>query len=165
MYPRSLETEGHDAYIRPWVWVSFLFMGPLVVSICFQVYIYLGTLTMVRAQAILTELVFEHSFRIRFKAEASVNGHTSSTSTSPRIGADSSSVTEDSGDETQSVPTESTAPKGKGMVVSNPSGAPGAPSEPGKKDNLVGKINTLVTVDVDNILSAKDFLMLCAYDR
>lgn len=97
---------------------------------------------MVRAQALLTELVFEHSFRIRFKAETPANG--------------SSSVSEGSGDGDQS---NSMASKGKARM-----GDTSAIPPTRKKDNLVGKVNTLVTVDVDNILSATDFLVLCAYN-
>ena len=68
---RSLETSGSDDYIKPWVWVLALFLGPVFVSICFQWYIYMGTRALARTQGIITELVFEHSLRIRFKAESS----------------------------------------------------------------------------------------------
>uniref|UniRef100_A0A8H8CHL8 P-loop containing nucleoside triphosphate hydrolase protein n=1 Tax=Psilocybe cubensis TaxID=181762 RepID=A0A8H8CHL8_PSICU len=108
----SLEKGVQDAYVRPWAWVLCLFAGPLVVSICSQAHTYIVTLTMVRARAILTELLFEHSFRIRLKAETSQNG---------------SSV---------------------------------ATAGEHKKDNLVGKINTMVTVDVDNVLGARSFIIL-----
>lgn len=116
----------------------------------------------------LTELVFEHSLRIRFKAETSGEGEKESVSiaaTPPPETIGSESVEGSSnGDsnETQSVQTESTAAKGKAKETSPPNAATGAPApEVKKKDNLVGKINTLVTVDVDNIINAKDFLMLC----
>ncbi|PPQ73485.1 hypothetical protein CVT26_010187 [Gymnopilus dilepis] len=163
----SLETGGRDDYIRPWFWVSCLFFAPLLMSTFFQAYIYLGTMALARTQAVLTELVFEHAFRIRFKAESS---SATPTATTPAETPDNRSIAESSNEEQeehegdgQSVRTETTAAsvKGKGKAVPPPVAAP-TPSvvDAKKKDNLVGKINTLVSVDVDNILNAKDFLMV-----
>lgn len=92
-------------------------------SLCWQGYVFVATIVATRTQAILTELIFEHSLRIRFKAEKSdvVN-----------------------------------SPKGKSSAA-----APAAAS--GKKDNLIGKINTMVTVDVSTIVGGKDFLMVGVY--
>lgn len=138
-------------------------MGPFIVSMCFQAYIYFGTMTLARTQAILTELVFEHSLRVRFKAESSGDGERTPAPATPAETVDNNSVEGSSNsdeNETQSVQTESTIAKGKAKE-SAPS-PPAAPSpDAKKKDNLVGKINTLVTVDVDNIIGSKDFLMLC----
>lgn len=138
-------------------------MGPFIVSMCFQAYIYFGTMTLARTQAILTELVFEHSLRVRFKAESSGEGERTPAPATPAESVDNGSVEgSSSGDdnETQSVQTESTIAKGKAKEPA--SSSPAAPSaDSKKKDNLVGKINTLVTVDVDNIVGSKDFLMLC----
>ena len=158
-YPRSLESSGVDDYIRPWVWVVALFMGPLLVSICFQWYIYVGTKVLAQTQGILTELVFEHSLRIRFKAETSGDkDRTPSQAVTPDTAStDDATVAE--GEDAESTRSESTAAKGK--AKSDPAPAAEAPKEAKKKDNLVGKINTLVTVDVDNVTGAKDFLMLC----
>jgi hypothetical protein len=133
----------------------------LIVSICFQQYIYLGTRTLARTQGILTELVFEHSLRIRFKAESS-EGRTPSPSTTVTPAPASETGSEDSetagGDDGQSSTAyseSSAAAKGKGKADPEESA-----KEAKKKDNLIGKINTLVTVDVDNITNAKDILML-----
>ncbi|KAF8885698.1 multidrug resistance-associated ABC transporter [Gymnopilus junonius] len=157
----SLESNGRDDYIRPWFWVVCLFFGPFLVSAFFQAYIYFGTLALARTQAILTQLVFEHAFRIRFKAEA-----TSSTSaTTARAGSpDNRSIADSSTQEgeAQSVQTETTGTSLKGKGKADPSQAvaalPEADSQ--KKDNLIGKMNTLVAVDLDNIIGAKDFLMV-----
>ncbi|KAF4617299.1 hypothetical protein D9613_006273 [Agrocybe pediades] len=121
----SLETDGRNDTVRPWIWVICLFFGPLLVSVTFQAYIYFGTITIVRVQAILTELVFEHSLRVRFKAETA-EGEESK-------GAEQSEP---------SVPSTSDS------------------AATAKKSNLVGKINTLVTVDLDNVTNAKGFLVL-----
>ncbi|KDR83119.1 hypothetical protein GALMADRAFT_238944 [Galerina marginata CBS 339.88] len=157
----SLETGGEDDYIRPWFWVVCLFFGPLLVSICFQAYIYLGTMALARTQAILTELVFEHSLRIRFKAETGEGGRTPSAAATPAQTPDNRSIAGSSSedDESQSVRTETSAAKGKGKAEPAPVAVPSA-TDAKKKDNLVGKINTLVTVDLDNITNSKDILML-----
>jgi hypothetical protein len=132
------------------------------VSICFQWYIYLGTRTLARTQGILTELVFEHSLRIRFKAESNGGeGRTPSPSTAvtPAPASETGSVDSETagGDDGQSLTASesSAAAKGKGKADAAESA-----KEAKKKDNLIGKINTLVTVDVDNITNAKDILML-----
>ncbi|OCH85242.1 hypothetical protein OBBRIDRAFT_807663, partial [Obba rivulosa] len=38
-----LETGGEGAVVRPWVWISWLFLGPVVGSVTFQWYIFVGT--------------------------------------------------------------------------------------------------------------------------
>lgn len=132
-------------------------------SICFQWYIFLGTRTLARTQGILTELIFEHSLRIRFKAESSGGeGRTPSPSTAvtPVPASESGSIDSETagGDDGQSSTAyseSSAAAKGKGKADPAESA-----KEAKKKDNLIGKINTLVTVDVDNITNAKDILML-----
>ena len=134
-------------------------------SICFQWYIYLGTRTLARTQGILTELVFEHSLRIRFKAELSGGeGRTPSPSTaatpapaSETGSVDSETAGGDDGQSSTAYSESSAVAKGKGKGKADPEESA---KEAKKKDNLIGKINTLVTVDVDNITNAKDILML-----
>ncbi|CAG8751921.1 15164_t:CDS:2, partial [Acaulospora colombiana] len=64
-----IETGGKDAVVRPWVWISWLLIGPLVGSTAMQWYIFINTRTLVRIECIITQLVFEHSLRIRMKEE------------------------------------------------------------------------------------------------
>ncbi|KAH9041248.1 hypothetical protein EDB85DRAFT_2271981 [Lactarius pseudohatsudake] len=66
-----LETRGEGAVVRPWVWVTYLFLGPALGTMAFQWYIFIATGTIVRVTAIVTQLVFEHALRIRVKAETS----------------------------------------------------------------------------------------------
>ncbi|KAH9932480.1 uncharacterized protein B0H18DRAFT_1115738 [Fomitopsis serialis] len=47
----------------------WLFVGPMVGSIALQVYIFTMTRMLVRTMSIITQLLFEHSLRIRMKAE------------------------------------------------------------------------------------------------
>ena len=77
----------------------------------------MATVVVAQTQAILTELLFEHSLRVRLKAGQS-----------DRMDA------------------------GEGQ---------GRPKDSHTEDNnLIGRINTMVTVDVDSIAGAKDFLMI-----
>ncbi|KAJ7705435.1 P-loop containing nucleoside triphosphate hydrolase protein [Mycena rosella] len=107
-----METNGKDATYRPWIWILWLFLGPTIRSVTNHWYVFIVTRTLVRVEAIITQLIFEHALRIRFKSE---------TSTDP----------------------------GKG-----------ATPNPRASQNLVGKLNNLVTSDLQNITEAKDFMLL-----
>ena len=48
-------------------------MGPVMGSVVMQWYIFLTTGTLVRAEGIITELVFEHALRIRMKAQVATD--------------------------------------------------------------------------------------------
>ena len=130
-------------------------------SIASQWYIFMGTRALALTEGLLTQLVFEHSLRIRFKAEGSKENSPSTVqSASPVATPDTQSVegsTAVEGSDTQSDTTAGST-KGKGKADSSTSKSAAAKEE--KKDNLVGKINTLVTVDLENVVSAKDFLMV-----
>lgn len=87
----------------------------MAISLSQQWYIFINTRLLVHVEGVLTQLVFEHSLRIRMKAEPS--------------------------DSTDKL---SAAPGG------------GRP----KANNLIGKINNLVTTDMASISDARDPLML-----
>ncbi|KAF7353853.1 P-loop containing nucleoside triphosphate hydrolase protein [Mycena venus] len=90
-----IETSGSDATIRPWFWIFLLFFGPTFGSIATQWSKFIYNRVSIQTEAILTELVFEHSL-------------------------------------------------------------PSAESTNGR--NLVGKLNNLVTTDLQNIVSAGETL-------
>ncbi|KAK0192591.1 hypothetical protein F5146DRAFT_1102469 [Armillaria mellea] len=64
-----IETDGKDSLYRPWLWIGWLFIGPLMTSVSSDWYIFISTRCLVRAEGIITQLVFEHALRIRAKAE------------------------------------------------------------------------------------------------
>ncbi|KAJ3994664.1 hypothetical protein F5050DRAFT_1800596 [Lentinula boryana] len=64
-----IETDGVDAFFKPWVWIAWLFFGPLLQTMASETYLYITTRQTVHAEAILTEVVLEHALRIRVKAE------------------------------------------------------------------------------------------------
>ena len=114
----------------------------------------------------MTQLVFEHSLRIRFKAEGSKENSPSTVQSAPSTVTPESQSVEGSttleSSDTQS-DTAASLTKGKAKADSSTTKSAAAAKDEKKeekKDNLVGMINTLVTVDLENVVSAKDFLMV-----
>lgn len=188
-----LETGGADLTIRPWFWILCLFLGPTFSGLLFQWYIFIATRALTHTEALITQLVFEHSLRIRLVAETnpdigpgggqnipsaepldtdSVTSSDESTecSTEGLAEVDSTGIPTANkvsavSDDSQSTITAAATPsKGKDRGTSVPTGSTKLKPEleaTRKKDaNLVGKINNLVTTDLGNIVSARDFLFL-----
>ncbi|EJD51853.1 ATP-binding cassette transporter [Auricularia subglabra TFB-10046 SS5] len=170
-----IETGGVGATVRPWLWISWLFWGPLVGSIAMQWYIFIATRLLVRVEAIVTQLVFEHALKIRMKEEA--EGSSGSTP----VPSETTTIFEPEGSENgaspegsdtvhgsePSVAASSTAKdkkdkRSRSASVASTSSA-GGEKKNEKSENLVGKINNLVTTDVSNITEARDFLFLVLY--
>ncbi|EJD52269.1 P-loop containing nucleoside triphosphate hydrolase protein, partial [Auricularia subglabra TFB-10046 SS5] len=132
-----IETGGEGAVVRPWVWVFWLFLGPWLGSVIFECYIFATTRMLVRTEAMITQLVFEHALRIRPKEDG------------PQ--ADSSSAAANGSASSVSSVAEGKKPDRPGTTA------------PRKGDNLVGRINNLVTTDLNNIIDARDFLFIFIY--
>lgn len=161
----------------------------MIQSFSFQWYIFIATRTLVRTEVLLTQLVFEHSLRIRLKAEAAdvakptpeadVNlprtESEASIADTPSVSAsgDVSEVASGSGSESSEVsmivPSRDPS-KASSQTTLKASTDPKAKEakeklkEDSKKSdgNLIGKINNLVTTDLNNITSGRDFLMISA---
>lgn len=144
--------------------------------------------TLVRTEGIITHLVFEHSLRIRMKSSTSESksGESTAVVTPDSASIAESPPSDDQGegndnashsvgssaDETVRPGSPSTksgdSVKGKGKsataslsgksVTSTKSAA--ADDKDGKSDNLVGKLNNLVTTDLNNITEARDFMLV-----
>ncbi|KAJ7169514.1 hypothetical protein C8R46DRAFT_1217207 [Mycena filopes] len=175
-----LENPNEEPYVKPWFWIVWLFVGPMISSTSFQWYIYMATRTLVRCEAILTQLVFEHALRIRVKAETAEKTSSSGTSTPADSEAPSPIEPEESGgsgDETLNSTdadtlsrdgtlqassssiksTTSSKAKGKGKETKD---GKEEPAEAANASNLVGKITNLVTTDLGNIVDSRDFLFI-----
>ncbi|KJA23280.1 hypothetical protein HYPSUDRAFT_201568 [Hypholoma sublateritium FD-334 SS-4] len=157
--------------IRPWFWILSMFLGPVIRSLTFQWYSFINTKTLIQGEAILTQLIFEHSLRIQFKVE---NPDTKSGRSHGQESATAIAVPETAPTTEASIPTED----GEGNITvkagssSKPSKGKRASVSKVKKDgtklkemkaesaNLIGKLNNLVTTDMRNILETRDFLML-----
>lgn len=169
------------------VWILFLFFSPILASILLQLYIFASTGALVRTEGILTQVIFEHALRIRMKEEApktegtsvpntpkahplglppsedDVEGDTDAASTTATTTMDASASTtaagsaSSNGDDTQPKPSKSTSP------------SPPAPKAEEKKDdssssaNLAGRINNLISTDLENITDSRDFMFLIIY--
>jgi len=134
----------------------------------------LQTGSLVRVSAIVTQLVFEHAMRIRIKAETSSSPRTTPAVTpearSETTTPDNVSVADNIGPETAGGSVEepengrsttSLSIKGKQKEVFQESLASDDNNEdPGKASNLVGKLNNLVSTDLENIIEGRDFLLL-----
>ncbi|KAF9455005.1 hypothetical protein P691DRAFT_813919 [Macrolepiota fuliginosa MF-IS2] len=184
-----LETNGREAVVQPWVWIICLFLGPLSASLFFQGYIFFATRTLVRCEAIITQLVFEHSLRIRVKAEADstkegqplpspevpatpVSEGTVTASTNPDSDLEHSrditivSTGASSSGETvrpSSSSVKSTSSKGSKKTKDGANKTSEPPAGTSNSSNLVGRINNLVTTDLGNITEARDLMLLVVY--
>ncbi|KAH7918845.1 hypothetical protein BV22DRAFT_1100101 [Leucogyrophana mollusca] len=169
-----LETGGEGAVVRPWVWVTWLFLGPMTGSLALQWYIFIGTRTLVRTEGIITQLLFNHSLRIRMKAEPPDDGEGGEFTAAS--GPDTASIAESSTPEdevgTSGSEEETLQPSSASAVSSSRKGKEKAKDGKGTKDtptpkssadNLVGKINNLVTTDLNNITDGRDFLIVGLY--
>ncbi|KAH9028052.1 ABC transporter type 1, transmembrane domain-containing protein [Lactarius deliciosus] len=176
---RYLETRGEGAVVRPWVWVTYLFLGPALGTIAFQWYIFIATGTLVRVTAIVTQLVFEHALRIRIKAETSsspaatpdATPEVRSEATTPDSGSviEINIVSEEAGGSSEETRSEQSTIAGSSIKGKQKEEAPGSDSgresddEPGDSSNLMGKMNNLVSADLENIVDGRDFLLLILY--
>ena len=113
---RYIETDGQGAIVRPYVWISLMFLGPYFASLLTQWYVFTTTSNSVRIRAIITQLVFEHALRINiFSGDLASKGvDAGKTVTNRREGS-----------------------------------------------QLLGKINNLVTTDLDTIVDGRELIWVC----
>ncbi|KAJ7697209.1 P-loop containing nucleoside triphosphate hydrolase protein [Mycena rosella] len=171
-----IETRDDEAaVVRPWVWILLIFLGPIFVrfldSTC--LFHHLQTRTLVRTEAIITQLVFAHR-----QAETTANA---SDASSPAVEAptpelvsheasDAGSTSETATPENGQSEDESTTMQASTASIKSASTGkePAKPSTSKEdatksKGSLVGKINNLVTTDLGNIVDSRDFLVLLVY--
>ncbi|KAJ7283151.1 hypothetical protein C8J57DRAFT_1498229 [Mycena rebaudengoi] len=182
---KYLETHDENTVARPWVWILVLFSGPALGGLASQFYLFITTRTLVRTEAIITQLVFAHSLRIRMKAETTAEKDSvspaapavESPETASRAESDAETVDEAGTiDETQSTATQENGESSSGADTatlqasssSTKSAASKDSKEPTKpatkaKGSLTGKINNLVTTDLGNIVDSRDLLYLVVY--
>ncbi|KAF7362328.1 Multidrug resistance-associated ABC transporter [Mycena venus] len=51
--------------IRPWFWIAWIFFASVFRTVVSEWYMYIATRTMIQTEAVLTQLIFQHSLRIR----------------------------------------------------------------------------------------------------
>ena len=133
--------------------------------------------TVVRTTAIVTQLVFEHALRIRIKAKTSSfpGGTPTSTpegrsdATTPDSGSvvEIHTVPEGVGGGSQETPSEQSTSTATSTNGKRKEGVPGSDSgkdnvdEEDTSKNLVGKMNNLVSTDLENLAWGRDIWVLC----
>ena len=140
---------------------------------------------MVQTEGMITQLVFEHSLRVRFTEEASTPASSKpataiATPELREVTSDEHSADEDTngsseggqstfrGSSTTRVPTESSGSTTNPKSTSSPSkGSGGGDKDKDKPStqgtNLVGKITNLISTDLGNLVDGRDFLFLIWY--
>ena len=103
------------------------------------------------ASAIITQLTFEHALRIRMKA---------STSASPGRPVSIPSTTDGSVDSNDDTINDSASIRSDDTA--KPMSSEISPTQ-SDTSNLIGKINNLVTTDLENVVEARDFLFIVVY--
>ncbi|QRV86055.1 ABC transporter transmembrane region [Ceratobasidium sp. AG-Ba] len=174
-----LENPTEPGMFRPWVWIAWLLLGPLTASIAMEWYLFINTRSSVRAEGMLTQLLFEHSLRIRMVAEVAPSktgsaevttfgGETASVSEEIAINQTSAGhPREDSMAHTVEGGNAHTLAEGANTVEdivtargsNSDDGSTGDGDDP-DESNLVGKINNLMSTDLENIVEGQDFLMI-----
>ncbi|CAE6467389.1 unnamed protein product [Rhizoctonia solani] len=148
---KYIENSSEPEYFRPWVWVMWLFLGPVLGSIAMQLYLVLASRSLVRAEAIITQILFEHSLRIRMIAGVANKAAGTSDVASERTVTEGGESTVVTGEPTTAVPdTSSASTKGEKQADDEAS-------------NLIGKINNLMSTDLGNIVEGRDFIFLIVF--
>ncbi|KAJ7643889.1 P-loop containing nucleoside triphosphate hydrolase protein [Roridomyces roridus] len=159
-----IETGGQDAVVRPWVWISFIFLGPIFGATALQYYVFINVM--------MPLMIAEQPE----KEDEQGSGSDSSSTSGPASRAESDTtenrtVTPDAEEENQTrgqdddttVQASSSSIKSATTSTSDKeSDAVKSAKERAKKADggMVGKINNLVTTDLgDN----RDFLYLVVY--
>lgn len=151
-----LQDEGVGAKIRPIVWVSLLFLGPLFSSLAIQYYIFIMTRFLVRGEAILTQLLFDHALRLRMKDSVG-----SEEEKIPGEGAGNNPTIEvQTPDASENVdPTLQSAHNTAAKAETEPIPTATATSSQG----IVGRINVLMAQDVESIVEGRDLPLVLVY--
>ncbi|TDL15052.1 P-loop containing nucleoside triphosphate hydrolase protein [Rickenella mellea] len=172
-----LENGRPQIGLRPWIWVIFVALGPMTAAIIYNQYLYESTIIAVESDTLLTQLVFEHSMRIRLKNDIledkkkdrgrddkkTLSSDATSSGTTPTV-VEEESPTVDTTAGTQT-PAKGVQPStdSSESLTRETGGVAKKSSAVKKKEkgaNLVGRINNLLTTDVNQIKYTQDVLML-----
>ncbi|QRW27528.1 ABC transporter transmembrane region [Rhizoctonia solani] len=174
---RYLETPSDPGYLRPWFWILWLLIGPIFGSIAWQWYIFLKMNSVVRATGMITQLIFEHTLRIRMNAQAA--DEPSGKTSEPEILT--AGLTVDEEDPIVTTGSDSGEPDGTNNVMdaSNTQtligstssakvrikeGTEGEIENKGNDSlNLIGRINNLMSTDLENVTGGSYFLFVLVY--
>jgi ABC-type multidrug transport system fused ATPase/permease subunit len=163
-----IEKAGVDAVFRPWVWIVLVGLSPLVQNLAEQLYRYNNTRTATQIEATITAIVYRHALRIRVVNEADEVASTAAPVAPPIPTLNAAGTTE--------VPTLPDSPPVEVATThsranSSATTAVGSGDGSSKKDDasvgdnemkttdIVGRLNNLVTSDLESITAGRDCLM------
>lgn len=110
--------------------------APTINSLTLNYYIFVMTRTLVRTEALLTQLIFDHALRLRMKDSAEEEEETPPTSDTPEDA--------DGGDGTRTPGSESAKKSNSGDDSPKP-----------KEEGITGKINVLLAQDVESVIDGE----------
>ncbi|KAF8068784.1 P-loop containing nucleoside triphosphate hydrolase protein [Lyophyllum atratum] len=153
-----IESEGRGATVKPWVWVASLFFAPFASTLITQQYKRILARSTVRLEATFTQLMLQHALRIRVVAEGK--------SDPPRIAVSSPAPlsTTASGSSTPAA-TDNTGPAAPGAVpleshMETASETAATSSTSDKGASLVGRMNNLISTDLQAISQGAEFIQV-----
>ncbi|GMK55604.1 hypothetical protein CspeluHIS016_0206600 [Cutaneotrichosporon spelunceum] len=150
---KYLETDGVGARIRPIVWVSLLFLAPLLSSLAIQYYIFMMTRFLVRSEAILTQLLFDQALRLRMKDSVG--------SEEEKIDGEAQTISVDTPNDSQILdPTVQAAPNNSAARADS---EPVAEAKASPSQGIVGRINVLMAQDVEAVVEGRDIPLALVY--
>ncbi|KAF8310655.1 ATP-binding cassette transporter [Clavulina sp. PMI_390] len=164
-----VETGGQDARIKPWFWIVVLLCRSLLGDIAIHWYLYELTVIAVRTEGIITQLVFEHALRIRVKED------TESTRSQPASRATTRPITPVSDATATGAPSVDVVEDGSGshdtlsagepvdVASSKPDASSADTAEEAATSSLIGRINNLISSDLDNIVEARELPYILIY--
>ncbi|KAF6747838.1 multidrug resistance-associated ABC transporter [Ephemerocybe angulata] len=130
----ALQTDTKDTTaVRPWFWIIIMLLAPILGSMAYQFFIISMTHGLANAESILTQLVFDQSLKIRIKAETS---------------GDQRDV------ETPGSTGEETGPSGSASQQVKAK----SPRNARNTSSFIGRLNNLVTIDMNNITGARNLV-------
>lgn len=166
--------RGIANYLQPSLAAEYLLRGRFGLHISLQaVTDRPQTHVLVRIEAIITSLVFDHALRVRLKAETSDDPESAEEAAPRRPASDAKGTTtvEQSShgehDDTDTLHSQgataassTAADTTDAAEVSNVGSKDSKQNAPKKKDNFMGKVQNLVTSDLDNITGGRNFLFV-----
>ncbi|KAE9403384.1 hypothetical protein BT96DRAFT_990242 [Gymnopus androsaceus JB14] len=145
----SSSPSSSSSSIRPWFWILLLFISPLAVTLSMEWYMRIALRLNVQVDALITQLVFEHSLRIRVKANtAGAPGKSAPKS----IELDSKKKGTEGGDSSPQQQQKQKTPDDKRGKKGKKSG--------GATKSTSGRINNLVTTDLSNMAELRNWMFV-----
>jgi hypothetical protein len=162
-----VEVHGAGKLVRSGVWIAWIALAPILAAVMQQMQMHVNQRTLIRLEAVLTALVHEHALRVRVlhhvdEEQDSSISNKSIPSTPATVEQDESadqieSLAVATESRSESRATETTAVSSSDAPLEGVANTADVQSCE-KKQDIVGRLTTLVTADMANIASGGDFL-------